>query len=296
MPRPLTATEWRGHAAMLSFAILVAGSFSLGGIVANQIDPVAISAMRFVLAACLVGVIALAGPGIKSSDLKAPWRYALMGMAMATYFVLMFEGLKTATPVSMAAVFTLTPILSGFFAWILLRQIMRPAVALWLMIGAIGALWVIFRADLSAFLSFDIGYGEVIFFFGCAAHALNPPLIRKLNRGEHPIVFTFGMLVAGGIILSILGARPLLAIDWQTMPAIVWITLAYVTIFATAGSFFLVQYASLKLPAPKVMAYTYLTPSVVILWEGALNHGWPAPLVLGGVALTILALLGLLRA
>jgi hypothetical protein len=43
------------------------------------------------------------------------------------------------------------------------------------------------------------------------------------------------------------------------------------------------------------MAYTYLTPSWVILWEIALGNGAPSPLVLGGVSLTILALYLLLR-
>ncbi len=40
----------RGHAAMLAFSVLIAGSFSLGARVANLIDPVAITALRFVLA------------------------------------------------------------------------------------------------------------------------------------------------------------------------------------------------------------------------------------------------------
>jgi hypothetical protein len=40
---------------------------------------------------------------------------------------------------------------------------------------------------------------------------------------------------------------------------------------ATAGSTaYLVHIAALRLPAAKVMAYTYLVPSWVILWELAL--------------------------
>ena len=43
------------------------------------------------------------------------------------------------------------------------------------------------------------------------------------------------------------------------------------------------------------MAYTYLVPSWVIIWEIVLGNGAPRALVLGGVALTIVALLMLLR-
>ncbi len=51
----------------------------------------------------------------------------------------------------------------------------------------------------------------------------------------------------------------------------------------------------MRLPSAKVMAYTYLTPSWVILWEIALGKGAPTGLILIGIALTVVALLLLLR-
>ncbi len=55
-------------------------------------------------------------------------------------------------------------------------------------------------------------------------------------------------------------------------------------------TFVLLQYATLRLPSAKVMAYTYLTPSWVILWELALDRAAPPGIVLAGVAMTVLAL------
>ncbi len=57
----------------------------------------------------------------------------------------------------------------------------------------------------------------------------------------------------------------------------------------------LLQYATLRLPSAKVMAYTYLVPSWVIVWDLALGQSPPAPLVTVGVALTLVALFLLLR-
>ena len=57
----------------------------------------------------------------------------------------------------------------------------------------------------------------------------------------------------------------------------------------------LLQYATLRLPSAKVMAYTYLTPTWVILWELALGRGAPPLLVVVGVGLTALALLMLVK-
>ncbi|WP_323767965.1 DMT family transporter [Marinovum sp.] len=285
----------RGHLAMLAFSALVAGSFSLGGLVANEIAPAALQAARFLLAAMLTGVLASASGQIRRAHLAAPWRYFLLAGFFGTYFVLMFEGLKTAAPVSAAAVFTLIPIMAAGFGYLLLRQILTPRIALGLSVGASGALWVIFQGSWTAFLRFEIGRGEAIYFLGCIFHAIYAPLLARLNRGEPPVVFTTGILIAGTLLMTAYGWRDLTATDWAALPALVWITLGYIAVFATVATFMLLQVASLRLPASKVMAYTYLTPSWVLLWELALGHGAPLPLVLVGVGLTVLALLILLR-
>jgi drug/metabolite transporter (DMT)-like permease len=287
--------QGRGHLAMLTFSALVAGSFSLGAMAAPLIDPLALSALRFLLAGALVGAAAFATTRIPPSTWQAPWRYLILGALLAAYFVLMFQGLKTAEPVSTAAVFTLTPALAAGFGWLTLRQRLTRRMALALAIGAIGALWVIFRADLQRLLALQIGKGEAIYFAGCVAHALYAPLVRKFNRGEPAVVFTFGMMIAGWLILTLAGTPAILATDWPSLPAIVWITLVYTAVFASAATFVLMQFATLHLPAAKVMAYTYLVPSWVILWEIALGRSAPPAQILGGVALSILALLLLLK-
>ena len=287
--------QGRGHLAMLLFSALVAGSFSLGSMAANEIAPAALNALRFLIAAGVIGAAALATGGIGRAAFRAPWRYLVLGGLFAAYFVLMFEGLKTAAPVSTAAVFTLTPIMSAGFGYALLGQITTRRMALALGIGAIGALWVIFKADWAAFLRFRVGQGEVYYFWGCVAHALYTPMVRKLNRGERPVVFTFGMLVAGFVILTAYGWSDIRATDWAGLPGIVWITVVYLAIFASATTFVLLQFSVLHLPSAKVMAYTYLVPSWVIGWEVALGHGAPGSLILVGVVLTVVSLLLLLR-
>ena len=280
---------------MLGFSMLVAGSFALGALSANEIDPSALNAVRFwVAAAVLTGIVVMSGR-FRRQDIAAPWRYAVLAGLLAAYFVLMFEGLKTAAPVSAAAVFTLTPIIAGGFGWLLLRQVMTARMALALAIGAVGALWVIFRADFEALMQFAIGRGEAVYFVGCVAHALYTPMVRKLNRGETPIVFSCGVLIAGALLLSVWGWEAIGATDWRDLPSIVWVTIFYTAVFASAGSVVLLQYATLRLPSAKVMAYTYLVPSWVIVWNLALGQSPPAPLVTVGVALTLAALFLLLR-
>jgi drug/metabolite transporter (DMT)-like permease len=225
----------------------------------------------------------------------APWRYLVLGALLACYFVLMFIGLQTAAAVPIAAIFTLTPLMAAGFGWLILRQITSPRMGVALALGGAGALWVIFRGDVAALMRLEIGRGEVIYFFGCIAHAIYAPMVRRLNRGESATVFTFGTLVAGFLWLIPWGGPAALQTDWTSLPPIVWICLAYIAIAASALSFVLIQYATLRLPSARVMAYTYLVPSWVILWEVALGHGHPPATTLIGVALTGVALVLLLK-
>ena len=291
----MSPAQLRGHLAMLAFSALIAGSFSLGVLAAPLISPFALTAVRFVLAAALVGAFAALGPGIARAALAAPWRYAVLGSLLSIYFVLMFQGLKTAPPVSAAAVFTLTPVMAAGFGWLLLRQRLTPRIALALALGGAGALWVIFRGDVGALVALEIGKGEAIYFAGCIAHALYTPMVRRLNRGEPAVVFTFLTMSAGALLLGLAGWSDVRATDWAALPPVVWITLAYIAVAASAASFVLLQYASLRLPSAKVMAYTYLVPAWVIGWEILLHGALPPARIALGILATLAALGLLLR-
>lgn len=290
----------RGHLAMLGFSAAVAGSFSLGVLVANEMAPSAINAVRFVAAALILGGLAVAtglsgGRGYRRQDFAASWRYVVLAALFAGYFVLMFEGLKTADPLSAGAVFTLTPLMTAAIAIPMLGQALRRDVALALAVGAVGAVWVIFRGDIGRILALELGRGEVVYFLGCILHAAFTPLLKKYNQGEPALVATSLVMAWGAVLLIGFGWTELQAVDWTALPPVVWATLAYLVVFASALTFILLQYAAQRLPSSKVMAYTYLTPAWVILWELGLGHGGPGLMVLPGVALIGLALVMLLR-
>lgn len=295
---PARRAALHGHAAMLAFSALVAGSFSLGALVANEVDPAALNAVRFLLAAAILGGLGMVvrrHGGLRARHLRAPWRYLLLAALFAGYFVLMFEGLKTAAPVSAGAVFTLTPLITAACAWPLLGQRPDGRILGALAIGAAGALWVIFRADLGALLAFEIGRGEAIYFLGVILHAIFTPMLKKLNRGEPALVTTALVMAAGFVLLSLWAWREIVALDWLRLDLWIWAVILYLALATMALTFVLLNFAAQRLPSSKVMAYTYLTPAWIILWELALGHGAPGALVLPGLGLIVLALLLLLR-
>lgn len=289
--RARTATL-RGHLAMILFTALVSGSYSFGGLAAPHIAPGAVNAMRFAVG---IGFMAAAVTLLYRGRIPAPsasWRYLLLGGLMAVFFITMFMALGLTDPVSTGAVFTLMPLMSAVFGYFFLRQIPRPVVVVSLIVAALGSIWVIFGGDLDAIRKFDIGRGELIFLVGVVCHALYSPLVKKLNDGREPLaVFTLYTMIGTGLCVTLYGAREIIETDWASLPPVVWLAIAYLAIFTSAGTTYLVQYGAMRLPAAKVMAYTYLSPCFIIVYEGLLGHGWPSLAVLAGVVVIVLGLL-----
>lgn len=282
---------------MLLFAALIAGSFSFGGMAAQHMEAGPLTLWRYLMTVVVMGLLTF---GILRVPFRTPrriWRFALLGGLIAVYMLTMFVALEFTNPVQTGAVFTLMPLISAGFALVFIGQKTRPDVLLALVIAALGAIWVIFRADIQAILSFDVGRGELIYFVGVICHGAYVPLIRKFNQGENPVAFGFWVVVFTVPWLLPTGAVPLATADFAELPAAVWATIAYLSIVTTALTFMLLQYASMRLPAPKVLGYGYLTPTFIILLEGLLGHGWASPAVFLGALVTAggLLVMGLLR-
>lgn len=278
------------HLGMLLFAALIAGSFTLGALVVSHIAPVPLNAARFVLAATLMCCFAYGIARQKFVVPQQPWRFAITGFLTAIYFVSMFIALTMTLPVATSAVYTLVPLMTAVTAFFLIGQRSGPAVLLSLALAGIGAIWVIFRGDLDALLRFDIGQGELIYFIGCVAYAIYAPLLRKFQRGESALILSFWTLVATAIWISLYGIGDIVAVDWLALPPVVWWVLLYLAVGPTAICFFLIQFASKHLPSAKVIAYGYLTPAFVIVFEGVAGHGWTTLSVLVGALVTVLGL------
>lgn len=278
------------HLAMLTFAALIAGSFTAGALIVPYLPPAPLNAVRFVLASAMMGVAAFGVARHRFAWPRAPWRFGVTGFLLAIYFVTMFVALTMTQPVATSAVFTLIPLMTAGIAWFVVGQKSGPLVLLSLLLAALGAIWVIFRGDVAAIVAFDVGQGELVYLVGCIAYAFYTPLLRKFSRGEPSMVSSFFTLSASTLWIIAASLPEIMGVDWLALPPLVWWVLLYLAAGPTALAFFLIQFASHHLPAAKVVAYGYLVPAFVILFEGLVGHGWTTPSVLAGALVTVLGL------
>ena len=283
-----------GHMAMLLFSLLVSGSFVLGSIIANLISPDLVTFLRFLIAFIAIAILILYQSKFCFLKYLSIGRSLILGALISIYFITMFEGLKTASSTSMAVVFTLTPLLAGFFDLIFSNRVMSKKVWITVVVAALGALWIIFDGNIQNFINFKVGYGEKLFFIGCICHALYAALIPKFNNGEPAIIQTFGTLISGIIILGLFSNKQIIYHSWIDFPVIVLLTILYLAIFATAASFFLIQYSAVRLSSIKVMAYTYAVPIWVVLLQIIFLQQLPNTITFVGAFVILVSLLILL--
>ncbi|MBW2658058.1 MAG: DMT family transporter [Deltaproteobacteria bacterium] len=274
------------HLLMVISAALVSTSFIVGAAITDQLDPAVLTLIRFVIASMVFAPLIYYKYGATFSfDLF--WRCSVISGCLVVFFWCMFLSLRYTTPLNTSVIFTLVPSISWFYAFFLLSEKLTGGKLAALFCGMVGAIWVIFRGDFSAFLAMELNKGDLIFLAGGFAIGLYTPLVKLLHRGEPMAVMTFWVLFSGSCWLFLFSGYKLPGVRWSDIPAGVWIGVCYLAVFTTVFTFFLTQYSIPFLGSTRVMAYSYLYPGMVLLIDLGLGHGLPSLSVLPGILIVL---------
>ena len=259
--------KYLAHLGMLIFSALVAGSFPIGARIAVDIDPVALTFARFCLATVLIGIFLVLKKELKAAYFATFWRYVIIGGLFATYFICMFEALKTASPISTSTIFTLMPFISICLNKLFFGIQTQKKMIFLLLSGALGTVIIIFRGSWEQLISLNMSYGEMTFFAGTIAHAAFAVLIPKFRRHEPAIFISFASMLAASAIILVIFPVEISETDWLNLPKKVYLSIIYLGVFATVITFTLLTFASSQLHSGNMTAYTFMTPFWVTLIE-----------------------------
>ena len=133
-------------------------------------------------------------------------------------------------------------------------------------------------------------FGDLIFLAGLLAMCLYTPLVRRLHGEEPAAVMAFWTMATGTVWLLLLNNLAVFQMDWSSIEVKVFAGIAYLAVFTTIISFFIIQHATLHLGPTRVMSYSYLTPAFVIAIEWAMGKGLPTTMTLPGIAIIVVAM------
>ena len=288
-------TQSKGHAyvhgLMLLTIFLVAFSFPIGAAITHALPPAVLMFMRFTVASVFFAPYVFIKYGLQLPKLKSLLGYAVLSIPLVVFFCCMFEALRFTTAINTGALYTTVPAMTAVFAFFINKVNSSKLRSAGLLLGTLGALWIVFRGDLHGLLNLQFNKGDLIFLLGCLFMGAYSPLVKKLYGGEPMAVMTFWVISMAALLLFILSVGSLEKIQWLAVEPRVYFGVAFLAIFTTLFSFFVLQLATVKIGATQVAAYGFLTPIVVIALSAAAGSGEVSWSLMPGIGLVLLAML-----
>ena len=276
---------------MVLATVLVATSFPVGAEITHGLDSLVLTFLRFALAALLFAPVVAWRHGLAVPGLRDLARYGVLSACLVGFFWGMFFALRHTSVLNTATIYTLAPVITAAVSAILLKEKLSKAARIALPFGVVGAIWVIFRGDAAALTSLKLGLGDGVFLAATIAMGFYVPLVKYLHRGEPMAQMTFWTIATGAFWLLILSAPQLFAVEWTAVPVAVYGGVAYLAVFTTLGTFFVIQWSSTVIGPTKVTSYTFLNPTLVLAISIFLGQEVPPPALYPGLLLTFAATL-----
>lgn len=286
---------WLVHTLMLFASVIVSTSFTVGESITRGLDPAVLTLVRYITAVLCFAPILVVRHGFVWPSWRRISGYSLISAATVGFFWCMFESLRYTSALNTSVIFTLVPGISGVYSAVFLGERLGRARLVALLLGMVGAVWVIFRGDIHRLLALDVNYGDLIFLGGCFLMAAYTPLVKRVHRRESMVVMTFWVLATGVVWLLLLSAAKLPDVSWQAVEGRVWAGIVYLAVFSTIVTFYLTHISTIYLGPTRVMAYSYFYPAFVLVLNWAFGHGLPPLTILPGVLVVTLATIVLQR-
>jgi len=273
---------------LLLWVSLMASSFVVSEQLIPFANPVASTGLRFILATLMMLALVKGAP-FKLLTRKILLHYSLISVCLVLFFLGLFEALKTTTALKTSVIYTLLPLFSVILAYLTLKVVTPPKLIIAFIIGSFGAIWVLIAFTQQAFSIEQWQLGDSIFLGACCFLAMHVILIKKWTSDVPPTLGAFYIMLLGSILLLpfLLLFGDLSNVAWQQKEF--WQTLLYLTVFTTMATFMLQQYLLKKVGPNRLLAFTYLIPTLVIIPQGIENI-YTLHNVLPGILMTVLAL------
>ncbi|TYP76201.1 DMT family transporter [Aquimarina intermedia] len=260
----------KAHIALLSVNVIYGANYLIAkGLMPNKIGPSALVFIRIAVAGFLFFILkSFQRERVDRRDIGKLALCGLLGVATNQFFSM--NGLSLTSPVDAAIIVTAIPIFTVIISYFLLKEALTAPRILGVLLGASGAILLIYLGN-SALGSGSL-IGNIFVGINALAFAFYLVLVKPLMLKYKPITvigwtFSFGFLYMFPFCI-----QDLLATDFNSFEISNWISLSYVVIGPTFLAYLLNMFA-LQFVKPAVSgSYIYVQPAMAMLLVAAMSY------------------------
>jgi len=263
------------------------GTWIAGRVIAQELSaPLAVAALRFVVAGLVVGgVMLISGGGIALPKDRQEWAlvWALGFFGIFLYGLCFFFGLQHIPAGRGALVVALNPVVIVLLAWAIGKEGMNRRKALGSAIALAGCLTVIGNGDPLALLQGTVGIGEWLI-LGCVLSWAAYTFIGWRATGHFSALATTLYASFSGAFLLGLAALVQGDVDLAGWSWRVWSSMLFLAIFGTAIAYTWFTAAVQQLGAGHASVFINLVPVFAVLQAAVLlDERLGLPVLFGGL-------------
>lgn len=257
--------NWKSHIALFSANFFYGINYVIAkGIMPEYLSPIALVFLRIVPSALLFWIVGMA---IKAEHFE---KKDFLQLALAGFFgvflnqYLFISGLNLSTPIDAAIIMTSNPIMVLLVASFVLHERISSMRLGGIIIGAGGALLLIFG---KGFSGFEKGHltGDLMILLNSVSFAFYMVFAKSLMQKYNAVQVLKWTFLFGGLMYFPFGLKPFTAIHWSVMPVTILLAIVFVIFFTTFLTYLLINYALRGLKTTTVSIYIYIQPVIAAI-------------------------------
>jgi drug/metabolite transporter (DMT)-like permease len=279
-------------AGMLLVCLIWGLNFSLTKFALAEIPALPFTAIRFVLASVLLGLVLRVAEKPAAVDAAGLKRLIILGLVGNTVYQLAFTvGLSRTTATNSALILSTVPTVVALFAGALGLERITSRMWVGIALGTLGVILVIATRG----VGFDMRTlpGDLLTLAAVLCWAAYTLGLRRVPDGITPLRVTALTTMAGTPILVLAGIPGMLRLDWGAVSISAWLSLGYAAVLSLVVAYVLWNRSVKAVGGTRTAIYMCITPLFAVLGAWLLLGEQPHPLqalgaicIVAGVLLT----------
>lgn len=268
----LTKQELKAHAAILAANMVWGGLSPVTKLILQDgsLSGMQLSAIRIIggtLVFLIMGLLLPKSVAPSEKIRKADWwkiaaaSFLIITLNQALYIV----GISYTSPIDSSVMSTLTPLFTMICAAIFIGMPITWLKALGVGLGLAGALLMVFGQSSGTSEATNPILGDSLCLIAQLCAALYYVLFRDLISRYSAFTLMKWMFIVASCTFGVAMIPELIKVDYSTIPQTVWLSIAYIIVFATFLAYLSIPFAQKYLKPTAVAMYTYFQPVTAAL-------------------------------